>query len=224
MARDPEEAPQMVRTAKALVLNIGALTGSALSAMLKAGLAANRYNIPVILDPVGAGSTKFRTEAANLIAREVKLDIIKGNASEIRALVGEPPRIKGVESEDLSPEEVYPAALHLARQTRAVVAVTGTVDITVRGNNAVRIYNGHPLMREVVGTGCMCSAVIASFAAVEKDFLRATATALVSVGIAGELAGKNSRGPASFKVNFLDEISLLTDQVIEQMARVEPIS
>src|SRR3989440_9834103 len=72
MAHAREEVEEMVGLASALVLNIGTLSPAWVEAMLLAGKAANARGIPVVLDPVGAGATLYRTETARRMRQEAK--------------------------------------------------------------------------------------------------------------------------------------------------------
>src|SRR6201995_205972 len=100
MAHAREEVEEMVGIAGALVLNIGTLSPPWVDAMLAAGRAANTRGIPVVLDPVGAGATRYRTETAKRILDEVDVTVVRGNAGEVATLVGVQAEVRGVESID----------------------------------------------------------------------------------------------------------------------------
>ena len=144
MAHAAEEVEEMVGLARALVLNIGTLSPPWVEAMLRAGGAARKRGIPVVLDPVGAGATRYRTETARRILDEVGPTIVRGNPSEIRALASAEGRTKGVDSTHGS-EEAVEAARALAEAHGCVVSVSGVVDVVVSASSTVRIANGHPL-------------------------------------------------------------------------------
>jgi len=216
MAHAPEEAADMARLASALVLNIGTLTTELVESMKIAARAANEKGIPVVLDAVGVGATKFRDTAAQSILDTVRIDIIKGNASEIARLAGENVTTKGVEATDVA-GDIAAMAMKLAANRKAVVAVTGAEDVVADSSRAFVIHNGHPLMGAVVGTGCMAASVIGCFAAVESDYLRAATAALVCYGVAGELAAEGASGPGEFKVRLFDEVYSLEPGVTENM-------
>lgn len=222
MAHAQEEVEEMANIASALVLNIGTLTPDLIDSMLKAGKAANKKGIPVILDAVGAGATRLRTKSANEILKSIKVDIIKGNRAEIGTIAGIKAEVMGVEaiSVDGSPVDI---AKMLAEKTKSVVVITGKEDIVSNGSFTYIIKNGHEIMGKVVGTGCMAASVIGCFAAVEKDYAMAAACALSCFGIAGELAGKKCNGPGTFKEMFYDEVYALDKNKIKKMMKIERI-
>jgi hydroxyethylthiazole kinase len=219
MAHAPEEVKEMTNIASALVLNIGTLTVDLINTMIIAAKQANEKGIPVVIDAVGVGATKLRTNKVLEILDSVKVDIIKGNSSEIGILAGAKAETKGVEAISVDGDLVK-LAKSLAEQRQATVVITGKEDIIA--NKEVYICkNGHDMMGSIVGTGCMAASVIGSFAAVEKDYAKAAAAALTCYGIAGELAAKESKGPGSYKENFYDEVFNLNEQKVKDMAKLE---
>jgi hydroxyethylthiazole kinase len=220
MAHAFEEAEEMAGMANALVLNIGTLTPSLVRSMISAARKANEKGAPVILDAVGAGATRLRTEKTREILEKARVDIIKGNAGEIGTLAGAKAKVRGVESAGVEGERKEIAG-SLARRYKATVVMTGKDDIVTDGSNVYVVSNGHAMMGSVVGTGCMAASVIASFAAVEKDYPKAAAFALACFGIAGELAAKNSRGPGTFKERFYDELYCLDGKTVARMQKVK---
>ncbi|MCL2143939.1 MAG: hydroxyethylthiazole kinase [Endomicrobia bacterium] len=221
MAHAKEEAADMASISDAVVINIGTLNTFTVDAMKLAITAANKKGIPVILDAVGVGSTKFRNEAVKELLK-FKIDVIKGNASEIAATAGINVTTKGVDSGNVSGNMVE-IAEHFADERECVVVVTGKEDICTNGAITHIIKNGTPMMSKIVGTGCMAGSVIAAFCAVEKDYLFASAAALVCFGIAAENADKTSEGPGTFKNKLFDKISTLSDISINKMKRVEDV-
>ena len=222
MAHAEEEVEQMVSIAGSLVLNIGTLTPELIDTMIIAGKKANSLKKPIVLDAVGAGATDLRTKKTFKILEEVHVDIIKGNSSEIGTIAGAKAETKGVEA--ISVEgNIKEIAKRLALERKSVVVVTGKEDIVTDGIRIFIIKNGHDMMGSIVGTGCMASSVIASFAAVEKDYCKAAASALVCFGIAGELAAKHSKGTGTFKENFYDELYNLDEKKIESMKNYENV-
>jgi hydroxyethylthiazole kinase len=209
MAHAPNEVEEMVAYAKALVLNIGTLDDAWIASMLKAGKKASALGVPIILDPVGAGATKLRTDAAKRILAETKVTLVRGNASEILALGGGAAKTKGVDAAD-SVEAAAARAGALARELGVPVAITGPVDYVTDGRRVVHVVNGHPLMGCVTGTGCGATAIIGAFAGVDPDPVSAAATALAYYGLAGEYAADGAAGPGSFMIRFLDALHGLT--------------
>ena len=221
MAHAKEEAAEMASISKAVVINIGTLSTSSIEAMKLAIEAANKKGIPVVLDAVGVGATKFRNNKIKELL-EYKIAVIKGNASEIAAAAGINVTTKGVDSGNVSADMVA-IAKRLANEKECVVVVTGEEDICTNGESAFLIKNGTPMMSKVVGTGCMAASVIGTFCAVEKDYLFASIAGLICFEIAAENADKTSEGPGTFKNKLFDKISTLSDISINKMKRVEEI-
>ncbi len=219
MAHAAEEVEEMVALAKTLVLNIGTLDAPWIAAMAKAGRKATVLGIPIILDPVGAGATQLRTETALRFLAEMRVAIVRGNASEILALGGAAGGTKGVES-TAAVDAAAECAAALAQKTGMVVAITGPEDFITDGNRYMRVANGHPLMGSVTGMGCGATATIGAFAAVEGDPFSAAATALAYYGLAGERAAKSATGPGSFAVGFLDALHAMASADLAQGCRI----
>lgn len=220
MAHAPEEAADMTRIASALVLNIGTLTADFVEAMKLAAAAANRQGIPVILDVCGAGATALRDRKVSELLDEVKINVIKGNASEIARVSGQPIQTRGVDAGEVK-TDLARLAQSLATRRQATVVVTGETDIVAGEKGIYRVRNGHVLMTRVVGTGCMAASVLGTFAAVEPDYRKAAACALACYGIAAELAAKKARGPASFKAALFDCLCNLNRRTVGKMQRIE---
>ncbi len=221
MAHAVEEVEAMVGLARALVINIGTLSGAWIAAMLKAASAAHQRGIPVVLDPVGAGATPYRTEAAHRILVETPPTIIRGNASEIRALFYAESATKGVDSRHAT-DAAAEAAQGLAKKHGCVVSVSGAVDLIFNRDSFARVSNGHPMMPRVTGLGCTASALTGAFAAVNPSPYHAAAHAMAAMGIAGEIAAERSAGPASFQMHFLDALYSLEERDIQKRLRMEP--
>ncbi|HXZ99844.1 MAG TPA: hydroxyethylthiazole kinase [Candidatus Binatia bacterium] len=220
MAHALGEVEEMASVASALVLNIGTLSPEWVEAMVLAGRAANRHGAPVVLDPVGAGATRLRTEAARRILGEVSIAIVRGNAAELAALAGESAEIRGVDS--LSSAEPGELARRASRALGCTVAVTGPVDHVAGPGGRVAVSNGVPMLGRVTGTGCMASAMCGCFAAVNPDDpLRAAAEALAAFGVAAEHALAGARGPGSFHVNLYDCVAGLDPETLDQEAHIE---
>jgi hydroxyethylthiazole kinase len=220
MAHAREEVEEMAAIAGALVLNIGTLSPNWVDAMLLAGRVANERGIPVVLDPVGAGATTYRTETAKRILDEIDVTVLRGNAGEVATLVGVDAEVRGVESiaTDSDPADL---ARQAGRRLGLVASVTGAVDHVSDGENVISIANGHPLMATITGTGCMSSALTGCFLAVNRDAsLAAAAEALVAFGVAGENAAAAARGPGSFHVALYDELAALDPSTLDARARV----
>jgi len=221
MAHAVDEVEDMVKIASSLVINIGTLSKNWVEAMKKAGKAAKKVNIPVILDPVGAGATPYRTKTSLQIINECRPEVIRGNASEIMALANGKGTTKGVDSADSS-ETAIQAAGQLAKDTGAVIVISGHDDYIVDGKLTIEVRNGSPMMGKVTGLGCTATALIGAFMAVNKNFMLASAHAMIIMGIAGEMAAKKSEGPGTMQVHFLDALFTLSEKDIDQLINVKP--
>lgn len=220
MAHARQEVEDMAASADALVLNLGTLWPEQVDSMLLAGGRANAKGIPVVLDPVGAGATPFRTETAHRLLHELSITIVRGNAAEIAALTGIDAQIRGVEAVADSGDAAA-IALACARRYECTTAVTGPIDYITDGKRLLRVHNGHPLMARVTGTGCMATAVIGAFSAVESDSTRAAAGALACYGLAGQKAAERSEGPGTFQAHIFDAMANLTEEAVRSGARIE---
>jgi hydroxyethylthiazole kinase len=220
MAEAPEEVAAMVAAAGALVLNIGTLSTAQVDAMFAAGRQANSLGIPVILDPVGAGATAFRTAAVQRLLDALDIAVLKGNAGEIGVLAGTGGSVRGVDSSGIAGDPVE-TARKCARVTGTVVSMTGAIDVVTDGDRVFLVNNGVPAMERLSGTGCMASSVTAAFAAVANDYAVSSAAALAAFGRAGERAAACARGPYSFRTALFDELAGLTAEDLAGHARIE---
>jgi hydroxyethylthiazole kinase len=220
MAHALAEVEEMAGYAGALVLNIGTLSPEWVDAMVLAGRAANRHGAPVVLDPVGAGATRMRTDACRRILAEVAVAIVRGNAAEVSALIGEAAKIRGVDSVSAGDPEALAAAA--ARALGCTVAVTGPVDHIAGPGGSAAVSNGVAILGQVTGTGCMSTALCGCFAAVNRDDpLRAATEALAAFGVAAEHAAVGARGPGSFHVNLYDCVAGLGPETLDSEVRIE---
>jgi len=222
MAYAKEEVAEMVRAADALVLNIGTLNADNVESMIIAGKAANAANTPVILDPVGAGATSFRTASIQHILQEVKITLLRGNAAETANVAGMKAKIKGVDSVS-SLEDHAGIAVKASKIIGAPVCITGEKDIVTDGQTVYYVGNGHPIMTKVTGAGCLLSSVLAAFIAVEQDVLHAAVAGLAVYGIAAEKVVRNKPdiGPGSFQTAFLDELYGINAEDINKYKKIE---
>ena len=220
MAHAREEVAEMVGLAGSLVLNIGTLSGEWIDSMLIAGKAANGLGVPVVLDPVGAGATAYRTATARRILDEVDVAVLRGNGGEVATLVGIEAEVRGVESVGAGgdPAEL---AREAARTLGLVAAVTGAIDHVSDGERSAAISNGHALLASITGTGCMSTAMTGSFLAAKNDAFEAAVEALAAFGVAGEDAAVGAAGPGSFHVNLYDALAALDPATLTARAKVE---
>jgi hydroxyethylthiazole kinase len=223
MAHAREEVEEMVALASALVLNIGTLSEQWIEAMLLAGRAAGARGIPVVLDPVGTGATRYRTDTARRILDEVRVTVLRGNAGEVASLVGAEAEVRGVESIAAGVE-----APALARQAASrlglVASVTGPVDHVSDGERVLAVANGHPLLAAVTGTGCISSALTGCFLAAKPDeALEAAAEALAALGVAAEDAAAGAEGPGTFHARLYDALAALDPDTLDGRARISEL-
>ncbi len=222
MAHAAAEVQEMTALAGALVLNIGTLSPAWIEAMHLAGERANQLGVPVILDPVGAGATRLRTETAKELLTRLKVSLVRGNASEIMALASGEGGTKGVDSIH-GVEEAALVAPGLARDLQTPVAITGPQDLITDGKRTFMVGNGHPLMSRVTGMGCTATALTGAFLAVEPDPVDAATWALSYLGLAGERAALSANGPGSFAVALLDALYNLDAPALAAGARVSQV-
>ncbi len=227
MADEADEMKDIVSLAGALVLNVGTLNHRTVESMLLAGKYANERNIPVVLDPVGAGASALRGKTVERLLREVKISVLRGNLSEIRFAAGLESLAAGVDASEADLARSAAAARESAelagRQLGCVIGLTGPVDVVTDGSRTVLIRNGVPELSGVTGTGCMCSTLVGAFCAVEHDLLLAAAGGIMAMGIAGELAAEASagRGSGSFHIGIIDAVSRLDSDLILHHAKLD---
>lgn len=220
MAHAKEEVEQMVQLASCLVLNIGTLSSLWIEAMQIALQAANKKKIPIVLDPVGVGATAYRTNTAEKLLQIGAMAAIRGNASEIAALIGKGVQTKGVDS-TLDSTQLQWQAQKLAMAYNTIIWMSGKTDVITDGSTTFLIHNGNPLMSKVTGMGCTATAILAAFAAVNPSNLRAAANAAIAMGVAAEVAATHCQGPGSFKAAFIDALHSLSLQQLQQLIHVE---
>ena len=220
MAHAEEEVEEMAALAGALVLNIGTLSEHWIAAMFKAAHQAGQHQVPVLLDPVGAGATRLRTDTARRLLSETKLSVVRGNPSEILALAGGDFHGRGVDALH-TVAQARAAGTEIARRFGLVVAITGPEDFITDGRRVARVSNGHALMGRVTGTGCAATAIMGAFCAVEPDAFAAAVAALVVFGIAGELAAHDNPRPGTYQVQLLDALDEVNADHVRRLARLD---
>ena len=229
MSDDVDEAEEIVSICGGLNINIGTLNQRTIPAMHKAGRKANELGHPVVLDPVGAGASGLRTQTAKNLMDAVQFTVIRGNISEIKALALGEGGARGVDADvaDKVTEDTLPHAVmfakEFAKKTGAVIAITGAIDIVADGEKAYCIYNGHPMMSSITGTGCQLSAVIAAYVTANPDTpLEAVVAAVCLMGVCGEKAYARlteQDGNASYRNYIIDAIFNLPGEELEKQAK-----
>lgn len=227
MAHAPEEMQEIVSIAGGLVLNIGTLSAPWIESMVCAGKYAHKRAIPIMLDPVGAGASRLRTETAMRLINTALPSVIRGNGSEIMALNGAGGMTKGVDSM-LSSSDAFDSAVNLAQACGCCVAVTGATDFVTDGQHAVQILGGNAMMSSVTGMGCTATVVVGAHVVAcasnrmltLQDAFNGTICGLAVMATAGGMAAERAAGPGSFQMHFLDALYSMTLQDIETQVEV----
>lgn len=230
MAMDIREVEESVEKVQALVCNMGAIEH--VDSMILAGKRANELGIPVVLDPVGAGSTTLRRETVKKLIKEVKFSAIRGNASEIKSIAGMSSIGSGVDvsKEDVVSEQTLDKDIQvfetLAESIHTVIAVSGKIDVVTDGQQTILIRNGCPTMARITGSGCMVTTLIGGFCGAQKEnVFQATSAAMIVMGVAGELANQRrielKTGNATFRNDLIDAIFNMTEEEIEENQNYE---
>ena len=215
MAHAEEEVEEMAGIAQALVVNIGTLSSPWIRGMEKAMRRASELNKPVVFDPAGNGATGFRTETCRSLLEKTRPSIIRGNGSEVQALVSSGLKTKGVDS-TLTADSAFEAAAAAGRLLGCTVCVSGSRDYIVKGKETAVIHNGSSIMTRVTGLGCTASALCGAFSAVNPSSFLAAAHAMAVMGIAGEIAGEKAASPAAFQAAFLDTLYTINEKEIRE--------
>lgn len=228
MSDDVDEVEEITSICGGLNINIGTLNQRTIPAMHKAGKKANALGHPVVFDPVGAGASKLRTQTAKDLIDAVQFTVIRGNISEIKALALGEGGARGVDADvaDKVTEETLPQAVgfakEFAKKTGAVIAITGAIDIVADGEKAYCIYNGHPMMSSITGTGCQLSAITAAYVTANPEHpLEAAAAAVCLMGVCGEKAHARlteQDGNAAYRNHIINAIFNLTGEELERCA------
>ena len=223
MAHAGEEVEEMARLASSLVLNIGTLSSHWIESMLLAGGVATARRIPVVLDPVGAGATEFRTSTSRRILDLVDVTVLRGNAGEVATLIGADAEVRGVES-IAAGIDAAELARTAARQLGVIASVTGPIDHVSDGERVLAIANGHALLATVTGTGCMSSALTGCFLAAKPgEPLEAAAEALAAFGVAAEDAADGAGGPGTFHARLYDALYALEPESLDARVHIEEL-
>jgi hydroxyethylthiazole kinase len=220
MAHAEEEVVDMIRIADVLVLNIGTLSKKWIDSMKIALKEANRLRKPVVLDPVGAGATSYRTETVKDLLDTGSVSVIRGNASEIMALACGGLKTKGVDSTENAADALESAKM-IQKKNKCIVCVSGKIDYIVSHDEIARVHNGHEMMSGITGMGCAATALIGAFAGVTNNYFEATISGMALMGVSGELAAKESAGPGSLQMHFFDKLYNITGKEFSGTIKLE---
>lgn len=230
MADCPKEVAELTSIANALYLNIGTPNEMVLESMIISAKTANKNNIPIVLDPVAVGVSKFRKHCISQILKESKVSVIRGNISEIKAIALDQRSNSGVDAQtedQISSEninDIITIAKNLSKQTKAIIAISGEKDIICDENRCVVLSNGDSMMANITGAGCMLTGLLAAHVASNKDKFNATVTAMAQMGIAGEIARElllEREGNSSYRNHLIDTIAFLDTDKIKEKIRYE---
>lgn len=216
-----DELQDIIPLSSAIVLNIGTMEENMQHMIFKVGELANLYKKPIVLDIVGVGASKCRKNLVLNLLKNCKVDIIKGNMAEIKSLLNLETISKGVDS--LDDDDGSDFVKQLSKIYNCITVITGKIDYIGNSNDVYKVYNGNPLMKKVTGTGCMITSLIANFLAVGSP-LEAGIMGVLTMGIAGERSCKAFQGTGTLKVNIIDEISKLSEEIIRTEAKLKPFS
>lgn len=244
MTDHPAETASTASASDGLVLNLGTLKIGSVTAMIRAGQAANRKGIPIIFDPVGIGVSAHRRHAARRILSHISVSIVRGNSSEIRTLAnlfGYPVEKEqhGVDAVSMQMPDAHASsnsisgrlrtdtriARFLSKRLRAVIVCTGPCDLVVCGSKTARIHNGCPELAQITGSGCMMDGLLAAFAAASKSYFYSAICAVTEIGLCGEKAAAqmsaNGTGLGSFHTYFMDAVSQMTGEQLQGGQKIE---
>ena len=220
MSYSYEEVEEIVSIASAVVINTGTMNSSNLELFIKAGKACNKYNKPVILDPVGVFATKTRSEFINRLLNEIKFDVVKGNVAEIKYIGGFDVNGKGVDSFD-EEEDIDEIIKAISKKLNCIIVATGKMDVICENNRIAKIDNGTSKLKSITGTGCMTASLIGSFIGACEDKFESAAMGVLSMSLSGELANKDNPPIGSYKMKLMDTVYTLDSEVYEEYAKVE---
>lgn len=230
MSYSNEEVEEVVSIANSVVINIGTMSSSRLDLFVNAGKAANKFNKPVILDPVGVFATKTRTDFTNKLLNEIKFDVVKGNAAEIKFIGGLDVRGQGVDSFD-DGEDISEVIKKVAKKLGCIVVATGKVDFISDGNTVIKIFNGTSKLKSVTGTGCMTGSLIGSYLGAYNSLegrkrdnfkkLEAVAMGVLTMAVSGELADKDNIAIGTFKEELMNNVYEMNIDKLKEYGRIE---
>ena len=230
MSYSNEEVEEIVSIASSVVINIGTMNSNRLDLFVKAGKAANKFNKPVILDPVGVFATKTRTDFTNKLLNEIKFDVVKGNIAEIKFIGGLDVRGQGVDSFD-DGEDISEVIKKVAKKLGCIVVATGKVDFISDGNTVIKIFNGTSKLKSITGTGCMTGSLIGSYLGAYNSLegrkrdnfkkLEAVAMGVLTMAVSGELADKDNIAIGTFKEELMNNVYEMNIDKLKEYGRIE---
>ena len=236
MAEHPDEVAEITAITKGLALNLGNITDARMASMKISAGAAKDKGIPFVLDLVGLSCSRLRQKYAKELLQIAVPDIIKGNISELRTLLGLPTTpgmgVEAGQKEMVTKENALEYARIFQKQAReyhTLLLATGPIDLVVSSEEAYIIANGSNALASITGTGCMnnvlAGACLAGVHGISSQATNNTLAAILSCLLLG-IAGENiqdiylNQGPGSFHYSLMDSISKLTPQTIAQQCNI----
>lgn len=231
MSDDEGDVEDITSICGGLNINIGTLNKNTIPSMYLAGKKANELGHVVLLDPVGAGASKLRTDTAVGLMKEIRFDVIRGNISEIKTLAYGSGSTKGVDADvaDAVTEDTLDNAVtfvkKLSAETGSIIAVTGAIDLVADGEKCYVIRNGRSEMGKITGTGCRLSGMMTAYVVANQDNkLEAAAAAVMVMGLAGEIGYSHLHefeGNSTYRNRIIDAIYNMDGETLEQGAKFE---
>lgn len=231
MSDDPGEAEDITSICGGLNINIGTLNQNTISAMFLAGKKANELGHKILLDPVGVGASKLRTDTVIKLMKEIKFNVIKGNISEIKSLVLGRGSTTGVDADvadavtESSLDNTVMFMKEFAKDAGCIIAATGAIDLITDGDKCYTIRNGRAEMSQITGTGCQLSGIMTAFLVANPDNeLFAAVAAVCTMGLAGEIGWNNmqpSDGNSTYRNKIIDAIYNMDGDTLEKGAKYE---
>lgn len=231
MSDEPDDVADITSICGGLCINIGTLNKRSIEGMFIAGAKAKELGHIVLLDPVGAGASKLRTDTALKIMDTIKPDVIRGNISEIKTLSLGYGTTKGVDADiadavtEDNLDEMIVFAKSISQKTNAVIAITGAIDLVANSEKCYVIRNGRPEMSKITGTGCQLSGIATAYAVANPDDkTKAVAAAVCAMGLAGEIGTaklKRDEGNSTLRNYIIDAIYNMNAEILNKGAKYE---
>lgn len=231
MSDEPKDVEDITTICGGLNINIGTLNERSIEGMFLAGRRAKELGHPILLDPVGAGASKLRTETALKLMKELHPTVIRGNISEIKTLASGSGTTKGVDADvaDAVTEENLESAVDFvktfAKKSGSIVAITGAIDLVSDGETCFVIRNGRAEMGKITGTGCQLSGMMTAYITANPDKrLEAAAAAVCVMGLAGEIGWNHMQeweGNSTYRNRIIDAIYQMDEAILDEGAKYE---
>ncbi|MDD6154177.1 MAG: hydroxyethylthiazole kinase [Eubacteriales bacterium] len=231
MSDEPEDVEDITSICGGLNINIGTLNKNSIEGMRRAGRRANELGHVVLLDPVGAGASRLRTETAASLMDELELTAVRGNVSELKALATGSTTTQGVDANeadavtDENLDQMVEFAKSYAKTAGCIIAITGAIDLVADSEKCYVIRNGRKEMSSITGTGCQLSGVMTAYLVANPDNrLEAAAAAVCAMGLAGEIGWSHMQegdGNSTYRNRIIDALYNMTPETLKEGAKFE---